>query len=53
MRMRVSPTALTLAFAVCFAIPAWADHFSFSTSYPAPTLGTIFKCASLMNASTR
>jgi hypothetical protein len=41
MRMRVSLTALTLAFAVCFATSAWADRFSFSTGSPDGNLGAL------------
>jgi hypothetical protein len=39
--MRVGLTALALALAVCFAIPAWADSFSFSTGSPDGKLGAL------------
>src|SRR5215472_1347157 len=45
MRMRVSLTALTLAFAVCLAVPAWADRFSFSTGSPDGKLGALSRPA--------
>jgi hypothetical protein len=41
MRMRISVTALTLAFAVCFATSARGDRFSFSTGSPDGKLGAL------------
>ena len=52
MRMRVSLTALTLAFAVCFAIPAWADNFSFSTGSPYGKLGALSRPAGSQGLET-
>ena len=43
---RVSLTALTLAFAVCLAKPAQADHFSFSTGSADGRLGALSRPAS-------
>src|SRR5438046_10707363 len=52
MRMRVSLTTLTLAFAVCFAIPAWADNFSFSTGSPDGKLGALSRPAGSQGLET-
>jgi hypothetical protein len=43
--VRVSLTALTLAFAVCLTISAWADRFSFSTGSPDGALGALSRPA--------
>lgn len=52
MRMRVSLTALTLAFAVCSAIPAWGDRFSFSTGSPDGKLGALSRPAGSQGLET-
>lgn len=52
MRMQVSLTALTLAFAVCFTIPASADHFSFSTGSPDGKLGALSRSAGAQGLET-
>jgi len=52
MRMRVSLTTLTLAFAVCFATPAWADRFSFSTGSPDGKLGALSRPAGSQGLET-
>lgn len=52
MRMRVSLTALTLAFAVCFALPAWADRFFFSTGSPDGKLGALSRPAGSQGVET-
>ena len=52
MRMRVSLTALTLAFAVCFALPAWGDHFFFSTGSPDGKLGALSRPAGSQGLET-
>src|SRR6266852_5975137 len=52
MRMRVGLTALALALAVCFAIPAWADSFSFSTGSPDGKLGTLSRPAGSQGLET-
>ena len=50
--MRVGLTALALALAVCFAIPAWADSFSFSTGSPDGKLGTLSRPAGSQGLET-
>src|SRR6266516_2155977 len=52
MRMRVSLTTLTLAFAVCFATSAWADRFSFSTGSPDGKLGALSRPAGSQGLET-
>jgi len=52
MRMRVSLTTLTLAFAVCFATPAWANRFSFSTGSPDGKLGALSRPAGSQGLET-
>src|SRR5881398_951495 len=52
MRMRVSLTTLTLAFAVCFATPAWANRFSFSTGGPDGKLGALSRPAGSQGVET-
>jgi hypothetical protein len=52
MRMRVGLTALALALAVCFAIPAWADSFSFSTGSPDGKLGALSRPAGSQGLET-
>jgi hypothetical protein len=52
MRMRVSLTALTLVFAVCFAMPAWGDSFSFSTGSPDGKLGALSRPAGSQGLET-
>lgn len=52
MRKQVSLTGLTLAFAVCFTIPAWADHFSFSTGSPDGKLGALSRSAGAQGLET-
>jgi hypothetical protein len=41
-----------LAFTVCFAIPAWADHFSFSTGSPDGKLGALSRPAGSQGLET-
>ena len=50
--MRVGLTALALALAVCFAIPAWADSFSFSTGSPDGKLGALSRPAGSQGLET-
>jgi len=50
--MRVGLTALALALAVCFAIPAWADSFSFSTGSPDGKLGALSRPAGAQGLET-
>jgi hypothetical protein len=50
--MRVGLTALALALAVCFAIPAWADSFSFSTGSPDGRLGALSRPAGSQGLET-
>jgi hypothetical protein len=50
--MRVGLTALALALAVCFAIPAWADSFSFSTGSPEGKLGALSRPAGSQGLET-
>jgi hypothetical protein len=50
--MRVGLTALALALAVCFAIPAWADSFSFSTGSPDGNLGALSRPAGSQGLET-
>src|SRR6476469_4841864 len=52
MRMRASLTALTLAFAVCFALPARGDRFSFSTGSPDGKLGALSRPAGSQGLET-
>jgi len=52
MRMPVGLTTLTLAFAVCFATPAWADRFSFSTGSPDGKLGALSRPAGSQGLET-
>jgi hypothetical protein len=52
MRMRVSLAALTLVFAVCFAISAWGDSFSFSTGSPDGKLGALSRPAGSQGLET-
>lgn len=52
MRMRVSLTALTLVFAVCFAIAAWGDSFFFSTGSPDGKLGALSRPAGSQGLET-
>jgi len=50
--MRVGLTALALALAVCFAIPAWADSFSFNTGSPDGKLGALSRPAGSQGLET-
>ena len=50
--MRVGLTAVALALAVCFAIPAWADSFSFSTGSPDGKLGALSRPAGSQGLET-
>jgi hypothetical protein len=50
--MSVGLTALALALAVCFAIPAWADSFSFSTGSPDGKLGALSRPAGSQGLET-
>ena len=50
--MRVGLTALALALAVGFAIPAWADSFSFSTGSPDGKLGALSRPAGSQGLET-
>ena len=50
--MRVGLTALALALAVCYAIPAWADSFSFSTGSPDGKLGALSRPAGSQGIET-
>jgi hypothetical protein len=52
MRRRISVTALTLAFAVCFATSARGDHFSFSTGSPDGKLGALSRPAGSQGLET-
>src|SRR6478736_3306928 len=52
MRMRASLTALTLAFAVCFALPARGDRFFFSTGNPDGKLGALSRPAGSQGLET-
>jgi hypothetical protein len=52
MKVRVLLTALTLAFAVCFATSAWADRFSFSTGSPDGKLGALSRSAGSQGLET-
>src|SRR5215471_11661913 len=45
MKMRASLIAVTLAFTVYFALPAWGDRFSFSTGSPDGKLGALSRPA--------